>query len=586
MAKRLFLLDGMALVYRAHFALIARPILTSKGLNTSALFGFTQTLLEILNKQQPTHIAVAFDTAAPTKRHVEFPDYKANRQEMPEDLSAALPHVRRMIDAFRIPVLLRDGFEADDIIGTIVSRAGPAGFTSYMVTPDKDFGQLVTENVLLFKPARMGDAPEILGPAQICERWGIKQPAQVIDVLALMGDSSDNIPGVPGIGEKTAIKLVSQYGSLQGVLDHAAELPARARDSLEKHRELALLSRRLATIDCEVPCEVDLEALKVQPADDDQLRALMVEFEFNFLGRKLFGEGFKAGRGFAAAPPSAGGEEMPASVRTTEPQELELDLGGGSAKPEAGAGGALKTLADTPHQYDVLATREARAALIRKLEGLQDFAFVAQADGADPKSARLLGLAFAFEAHKAAYVPVSKVRAEAQAILEEFRPVLESDRAGKVGHDLKFSLSVMKWQGVTIGGRIFDTLVAHSLVEPDMRHTLEQVCESSLGYTPMSPRALSSASSKSSAKAESPEGTPDLAMISPERKAEQAAEAADLAWQLRRHPGTAARTSWPTPGLLRNRSAACAGARGDGTRRHPAGCGRAGRIRNAVGQGN
>src|SRR6266446_8334512 len=233
MTKKLFLLDGMALVYRAHFALIARPIFSSKGVNTSALYGFTQTLLEILKNQQPTHIAVAFDTDAPTQRHTDFADYKATRQAMPEDLVQALPHVRRMLEAFRIPVLTCDGYEADDIIGTLVRRAEKEGFKSYMVTPDKDFGQLITENTLLYKPARMGDAVEIMGLAEVQKRWSVQQPQQVVDVLALMGDSSDNIPGVPGIGEKTAMKLIGQYHSVDILFVHTSELSGKLFASLE-----------------------------------------------------------------------------------------------------------------------------------------------------------------------------------------------------------------------------------------------------------------------------------------------------------------------------------------------------------------
>src|SRR5947209_15758918 len=230
MAKRLFLLDGMSLVYRAHFALIARPIFTSKGINSSALYGFTQTVLEILKNQQPTHLAVAFDTDAPTARHAAFKEYKATRQTMPEDLSAALPHVRRMLEAFRIPVLICDGYEADDIIGTLVRKAEKAGFKSYMVTPDKDFGQLIDENTFLYKPSRMGDGVEVLGLPEIKARWNIQNPEQVIDILALMGDSSDNIPGVPGIGEKTAMKLIGQHRSVENLLAHAGELTGRTRE--------------------------------------------------------------------------------------------------------------------------------------------------------------------------------------------------------------------------------------------------------------------------------------------------------------------------------------------------------------------
>jgi DNA polymerase-1 len=236
MQKKLFLLDGMALVYRAHFALAARPIFTSKGVNTSALYGFTQTLLEIINTHAPTHLTVAFDTDAPTYRHKEFKDYKATRQAMPEDLSKALPHVRRMLEAFRIPVLTCDGYEADDLIGTLVRRAEQNGFTSYIVSPDKDFGQLISENVLWYKPGRMGDPPQTFGIPEIQARWGIQSPAQVIDILALMGDTSDNIPGVPGIGEKTAMKLIGDYGSLEKLLDHIDELPARQDGARSKPR--------------------------------------------------------------------------------------------------------------------------------------------------------------------------------------------------------------------------------------------------------------------------------------------------------------------------------------------------------------
>src|SRR6266446_7427793 len=249
MTKKLFLLDGMALVYRAHFALIARPIYSSKGVNTSALYGFTQTLLEILKNQQPTHIAVAFDTDAPTQRHTDFADYKATRQAMPEDLVQALPHVRRMLEAFRIPVLTCDGYEADDIIGTLVRRAEKEGFKSYMVTPDKDFGQLIDANTFVYKPSRMGDGVEILGLPEIQKRWNIQRPEQVVDVMALMGDSTDNVPGVPGIGEKTAIKLIGQFGSVENLLAHSNELSGRARENLESNREQALLSKRLVTID-------------------------------------------------------------------------------------------------------------------------------------------------------------------------------------------------------------------------------------------------------------------------------------------------------------------------------------------------
>src|SRR5580692_3952649 len=279
MAKKLFLLDGMALVYRAHFAFVTRPIFTSKGVNTSALYGFTQTLIEIIKTCQPTHIAVAFDTAAPTQRHIEYPEYKAQREEMPEDISFALPHVRRMIEAFNIPVLTCDGFEADDIIGTLVKRAEKEDFESYMVTPDKDFGQLVSARTFIFKPSRMGEGIDVLGLPEVLLKWGIQRADQVIDVLALWGDASDNIPGVPGIGEKTAAKLIAQYDTVENLLAHTGELKGKLKENLETFRDQALLSKKLATIIRDAPCPVNLEDLKLRERNDEAVKSLFVEFE-------------------------------------------------------------------------------------------------------------------------------------------------------------------------------------------------------------------------------------------------------------------------------------------------------------------
>jgi DNA polymerase-1 len=550
MAKRLFLLDGMALVYRAHFALIARPIFTSKGLNTSAIYGFTQTLLEILKNELPTHLAVAFDTEAPTPRHIAYPEYKATRQAMPEDLSAALPHVRRMIEAFHIPVLICDGYEADDIIGTLARRAEKQGFQSFMVTPDKDFGQLVDENTFLYKPSRMGDGIEIMGVAEIRNRWRIQRPEQVVDVLALMGDSSDNIPGVPGIGEKTAIKLIAEFASVENLLAHTTELKGRVRETLETHRDLALLSKQLVTILCDAPCPVDLETLKLRPPDEDKLKDLFVEFEFNSIGRRLFGEDFKAGRGFRQGsadlpvgpdtpqPVSTGSmpansERVPASEMVLPDDEPRRGFGEKASDLSVGLPTAampaaeqlkrdnLKTLKDVPHEYRTVTTATERSRLIGTLQKLTSFCFGVEADGLDPKGARLLGLAFSSEPHTGWYVPCPKDAAEASGLLEQFRPVFESERIEKVGHNLKFDMSVLKWRGVSVRGKIFDTLIAHSLVEPDMRHGLDYLSEACLGY------ALAK-SARESNQEELSLGDAPL-----ERSAEFAMERADVALQLR-----------------------------------------------------
>ena len=353
----------MALVYRSHFALVSRPIYTSKGVNTSALFVFTNTLIDVLQNQRPTHIAVAFDTEAPTERHRVFPEYKIQREAMPEDIEWALPHVRRLLEAFQVTVLTCDGYEADDIIGTLVRRAEPQDFECYMVTPDKDFAQLVSERSFIYKPGRMGDAAELLALAQIREKWGVEKPNQVIDILGLWGDASDNIPGVPGIGEKTAVKLIAQYGSVENLLAHTGELKGKLRENLEKYRDQALLSKRLATINCETPVEVDLNGLKVRLPDEDKLKQLLIEFEFNTIGRRLFGDLFKAGRGVRAPPqdPEPGAQAAEPMANGTSAPEPASDTA--TSEPPVSRAN-LKTLADVTHDYRMVTTASARGELI------------------------------------------------------------------------------------------------------------------------------------------------------------------------------------------------------------------------------
>ena len=528
MSKRLFLLDGMALVYRAHFAFAQRPIITSKGVNTSALYGFTNTLLDILNKQQPTHLVVAFDTHAPTQRHVDFPEYKAQREEMPEDLSAALPHVRRMIEAFNIPVLTCDGFEADDIIGTLARRAEKEGFESWMVTPDKDFGQLVDEHTFLYKPSRSGDGVEILGVPEILEKWGIKRPEQVIEVLALWGDATDNIPGVPGIGEKTASKLIAQYDSVEKLLAHTGELKGKLKDNLEANREQALLSKKLATIICDAPCPVNLDDLKIHERDDKKLKSLLVEFEFNSIGRRLFGEDFKAGRGFGTQANPGPATSATSTKKVVETLELFSDSEEAESPPQESApapvGANLKTIADVPHEYHLVNEPGQRTELVKKLRKLKSFCFDTETTGLDVREARLVGVAFSFEAHTGYYVALPADPEKIAAILEEFRPVFEDERIEKVGHNLKYDLSVLKWHGFSVRGKLFDTMVAHSLIEPDQRHGMDYLSEVHLGYAPIPITKLIG---------EEKSEQLNMADVAPEKVAEYAAEDADVTWQLR-----------------------------------------------------
>jgi DNA polymerase-1 len=518
--KKLFLLDGMALVYRAHFALIARPIFSSKGMNTSAIYGFTQTLLEILKNQKPTHLAVAFDTDAPTARHTAYADYKATRQAMPEDLSQALPHVERMLAAFRVPVLTCDGYEADDIIGTLVRQAEKQGFVSYMVTPDKDFGQLIDANTFLYKPSRMGDGVEVLGLPEILQRWGIQRPEQVIDVLALMGDSSDNIPGVPGIGEKTAIKLISQFGSVENLLARSAELTGKMKETVEKNREMALLSKRLVTIDCDSPCPIDLESLKLQPWDEPKVKELLIEFEFNSIGKRLFGEDFKAGRGFSSGAASTGGK--------AKQDDLVLE---GVSNPSVPATAAtpeaprpdLKALKDVAHEYMTVNTAAERARLVAQLLKQPAVAFSTRANSGDARKATILGLAFSFRKNAGFYVNIPQGPEESLAVLREFQPILASDKIEKIGHDLKLDLRLLGRHGIMLGGKLFDTMIAHSLIEPDMRHSLEFLSESLLGRTPASAGAPASRGAIQG----------ELDVLAPQEHADEVVEKADLALQLR-----------------------------------------------------
>jgi DNA polymerase-1 len=534
--KKLFLLDGMALAYRAHFAFLQRPIRTSQGVNTSALFGFTLTLLDLIDREQPTHLAVAFDTEAPTARHIEFPDYKAQREAMPEDLAVALPNIRRLCEGLRIPVISLDGYEADDVIGTLVRRAERDGYRSYMVTPDKDFSQLVDANTLLYKPGRGGDDPEVLGVAEVCARWGVERPEQVIDILALWGDASDNIPGVPGVGEKTASKLIAQYGTLENLLAHAAELKGKLKDNLVAHAHQARLCRRLATINVEVPLDVRLDELRRAPHDATALQAFFIEFEFNSLGRRVLGEGFKAGRGHGTATPAPARKPPTASApgelalfeAAPEPEAPEPEAAPAPAQDAGEAPGlptpGLRTAADVPHDYRIAATADERAGLIRLLEAQPAFCFDSETTGLDPKEATVVGLSFSWLPHTGWYVPVPADPAEAAAVLGEFRGVLANPAIAKVGHNLKFDLSVLRWQGLGVAGPLFDTMVAHALVEPEMRHGMDYLSEALLGYAPIPITRLIGENEKEQI---SMRDVP-LAQI-----AEYAAEDADVTWQLR-----------------------------------------------------
>jgi DNA polymerase I len=496
MQKKLFLLDGMALVYRAHFALIAKPIFNSKGVNTSALYGFASTLIDIINTQSPTHLAVAFDTSVPTARHIAFPAYKAQREAMPEELSAALPHIRRFLEAFRVPALSVDGYEADDIIGTLVHRAEAEDFDSWMVTPDKDFAQLVTPRTRIYKPGRQGNDVEILGVDEVKAKWNVQDPRQVIDILGLWGDTSDNIPGVPGVGEKTAQKLIAEYSSMENLLTQTSQLKGKLRESLEANREQALLCKKLATIDLDVPLTLSIDQLIRQPFDESQLRDILIEFEFNALGRRLMGENFKAGRGFSAPT---------ASSPTPNPTpEGEFDFGDAAPSsttaeelpPEPVAPVILKKIGDVPHTYLLLDTPEKQHAFYQELATQKTFCFDCETSSLDPITCQLLGLAFSWKKGHGFYLPFPSDKTATRSLLAHLEPIFSRPEVLKVGHNLKFDLSVLRWQGLEVAPSYFDTMLAHCLLESDQRHGMDYLSPKFIWAIPPSQLPHSSAKTK------------------------------------------------------------------------------------------
>ncbi len=522
MAQKLFLLDGMALAYRAHFAFITRPIVNSQGLNTSAIYGFTNTLLDLIQKQKPTHIALVFDTSAPTARHTLYPEYKANREEMPEDLSAALPHLRRIAEAFQVPILTMDGYEADDIIGTIAHRAEKEDVVSYMVTPDKDFGQLVSDKTLIYRPSYKGDAPEIMGPKEVCEKWGIQRVEQVIDILGLAGDSVDNIPGVPGVGPKTAQKLLSLYDSVEGILENVEQLKGKQKEKFETFAEQAILSKKLATIDTHVPIDTTFEGLILKSADVDAVKTLFAEFEFRTLTKRLFGDTAPApvkapAKGetldLFSLPESA--QENPISSETDDDEQLELL----SATP-------LQTLENTPHSYQRITTAEERIRLVDHLSKQKSFCFDTETTGLNARKADIVGIAFSHEAHNGWFVHLSSDPATALNEIELFKAVFENSSIEKIGHNLKYDIAILKRYSIRVQGNLFDTMLAHSLIEPEQRHKMDYLAEAYLNYSPIPFSKLIG---------EEKEELLPITEVPLEQLAEYATEDADITWQLYQH---------------------------------------------------
>jgi DNA polymerase-1 len=524
--KKLFLLDGMALVYRAYFAFSQNPRVTSYGFNTSAIFGFTTTLLDVIKKEKPTHIGVSFDTSAPTARHIEYELYKAHREEQPEDITKALPYIHQITEALNIPLLIMDGYEADDIIGTIAKKAAAADFDVYMMTPDKDFGQLVEEHIFIYKPARLGNDIEILGVPEILKKWEIQEVSQVIDILGLWGDAVDNIPGVPGVGEKTAKVLVQKYGSIEGLLANTHELKGKQKENVENNKEKALLSKRLATIDINVPIDFDETALIIEKADKEKTEKLFVELEFKTLLKRLFPDS-------TAAPESSASKQQQASngafdlfnQGTIESKSTEKSSVPTIDSTEEETESIPKnTIQNVPHQYHIAQTDEELNQLLKLLLEQTEVCFDTETSQLESTEASIVGLSFAWTSHEGYYIPFPNDDAESKRILEKFRPVFESESIIKIGQNIKYDLNIIKNYGLDLKGPIFDTMLAHYLIEPDLRHGMDYLSGIYLNYEPVSIETLIGKKGKN-----------QLSMrdVPLEKIKEYAAEDADITLQLK-----------------------------------------------------
>ncbi len=460
--KKLFLLDAMALIYRAYFALNKNPRINSKGQNTSAILGFANSLYDILKNENPDYLGVAFDTIAPTVRHDEFADYKATREDMPDDIASSIPYIKKLIEAFNIPLLYVDGYEADDVIGTLSKKAEKEGFEVFMVTPDKDFGQLISENIFMYKPARLGNKAEIIGIKEVCEKYGIKQPGQLIDILGLWGDTSDNIPGVPGIGEKTASKLIHEFESIDNLLQNTEKLKGKQKENLENFADQARLSRDLATIILDVPIEFNPNKLKISDPDAEALKAIFEELEFRAFAKRVFTD---------------------LSVDATE-VTAQADLF--SDLPEADQPkepkGSIKSLKDFKTNYRLVEKEEEIDELVSMLEKEKHFCFDTETTGTDPNASELVGISFSIKPQMGYFLSLPDNYNEALKVLQKFKKLFEDPKVEKTGQNLKFDIAMLKWYEIDVQGKFFDTMIAHYLIEPDLRHGMDYLAETYLNY--------------------------------------------------------------------------------------------------------
>ena len=501
--NKLFLIDAYALIYRSYYALIRSPRINSKGLNTSAIMGFCNTLNEVITKEQPTHLGVAFDPHGPTFRNEVFPQYKAQREQTPEDIRKSIPIIKDILTAYRIPILQIDGYEADDVIGTLSMKSAEIGIPTYMLTPDKDYGQLVRENVYIYRP-RHGGGYETLGEKEVCEKYGIQSTAQVIDLLGLMGDSADNFPGCPGVGEKTAVKLINEFGSIEQLISNTDKLKGALKEKVESHVEDIRMSKFLATIKIDVPIELDMEKLQMTEPDEDALAKIFDELEFKSFANKVLNK-----------------TKNKPKIVSDQLDFFGLFEGEGT---ESSKKSNLVSLKDTPHEYKLLDNQEEITKIRDFFLTTKNLSFDTETTSTNTIDAELVGLSFAVEAHKAFYVPVPADRVEAQKVVEIFRPVYENESIQKVGQNIKYDMEVLRNYGIELKGKLFDTMIAHYLIQPELRHNMDYLAEVYLGYQTIHIDELIGPKGK---------GQRSMRDLTPEQVYEYACEDADITLQLK-----------------------------------------------------
>ena len=505
--KKLFLLDAFALIYRAYFAFAKNPRVNSKGQNTSAAFGFTNALIDVIQKEKPTHLAVVFDAPGPTNRSVEFEAYKAHRQEMPEDIRSMIEPIKRIVEAFNIPILLKEGFEADDVIGTLAKMAEKEGFTTFMMTPDKDFGQLVSEKSFIYKPGRGGDPASILGVKEVCEKFEIDDPIKVIDILGLWGDAADNIPGIPGIGEKIAKKLIQEFGSVENLIQNSDQLKGKQQENVREFADQGLLSKMLATIIVDVDVVFDPDDLKMCPPDAEKIREIFTDLEFRNIAKRVLGE------------------EL--IITSSKTQSGQLDLFGSQSlieetKPIETA--EYKTIVTQKPSYHLITNFEERTNLLNILLKQKSVCFDTETTNLESIEAELVGISFSFKNNEAYYISCPDNRIETQQIVDLFKEFFENIEIEKIGHNLKYDLQVLKNYNIDVKGPLFDTMIAHYLIQPEMKQSMDFLAEFYLKYKPISIEVLLGKKGKNQG---------NMRDLDPKEVFEYACEDADITFQLK-----------------------------------------------------